>query len=171
MAQGTPTSPIWFLLSSLFPPCFIWSVLSYPVLLQSLPSRPVLFPLLLFCSALFWSRAGLLARVTPSRLIDPSGCRVDGKHMGSLHLKLKNNCLNTVSHWKTSTDHHAETWQDKSRSISAEQALRCAEDWVCTGGLVCLWNIQYVLILCPALCERVGEWIWKYTDPQRVRFT
>lgn len=38
-----------------------------------------------FCSALFWSRALLLARVTPRRLIDPSGCRVDGKHMGSLH--------------------------------------------------------------------------------------
>lgn len=88
MARGIPTSLIFpvllhpvFSFPSLF--CLI-----IPFLFISVVISPVLycfFSPAQFCSALFWSRALLLARVTPRRLIDPSGCRVDGKHMGSLH--------------------------------------------------------------------------------------
>lgn len=127
-----------FCFSSMFSLIFSFlssSVVISPVLYCSLSTAP-------FCSALFWSREGLLARVTLRRLIDPSGCRVDGKHMGSLHSTQKQLLEPSFPMEKTSTEHHAETWQDKSRSITVEQTLCCTEDWVCTGGFVCIENEQ-----------------------------
>lgn len=92
------------------------------------PSCPFLSPAP-YCSVQYWSSTGLWARVTPHGLINPSGCRVNGKHMGSFHSTLQKQLPESHIHnGNASQNSGQKTWQDEPPAVSAVQTLCCLEN-------------------------------------------